>query len=290
MSSEPLCFNEKLDGINFCSVFNSLNASEKAMLANLGTIETVEKGSILFSFESTGDSFFLVLSGHLKGRLNTNERKKFKRGQLFGEVGVFDGNHRTGIIRAAEKSKVLRFDSKIISEPGYFEPSVRLNIILCLVKSMVSYLYDAQQSVLDLIKKGENETVEFKENIHEKNYSEILKSIISMSNHKGGTVLIGVKDDKTIVGTDFDMDKLMKDIEAFAQSKIGNVLLSIVHISFENIQDKKVLRIDCDISDKVIFWNQDGKGDVLFVRGNSVNRRLHTVREIANYLQKRQRS
>ncbi|MCK4797399.1 MAG: ATP-binding protein, partial [Spirochaetes bacterium] len=58
------------------------------------------------------------------------------------------------------------------------------------------------ESILDLIKNDENHIVEFKnsEYIKGKKNSELAKSMASFSNHKGGVILIGVNDDKTIEG------------------------------------------------------------------------------------------
>lgn len=59
----------------------------------------------------------------------------------------------------------------------------------------------------DLIRQGENTQVEFKKTIT--NLHKIAKTISSMANTLGGTILIGVDDNGTIVGTDAEEDRYM---------------------------------------------------------------------------------
>ncbi|HNQ12507.1 MAG TPA: ATP-binding protein, partial [Bacteroidia bacterium] len=52
--------------------------------------------------------------------------------------------------------------------------------------------------ITKLIQNGENETLDFKQEISDS--IRIAKTIVSFANHKGGTLLIGVKDDGHIKG------------------------------------------------------------------------------------------
>ena len=66
--------------------------------------------------------------------------------------------------------------------------------------------------IMDLIKKGEGETVEFKEQIPKT--VELAKVLVALANKEGGTVLIGVSDNGTVVGTSFNdkMNRLISDV------------------------------------------------------------------------------
>jgi predicted HTH transcriptional regulator len=54
-------------------------------------------------------------------------------------------------------------------------------------------------SIYDLIKGGESEQVDFKQTI---SAIKIARTLVAFANTKGGRILIGVKDDKTITGID----------------------------------------------------------------------------------------
>ena len=52
--------------------------------------------------------------------------------------------------------------------------------------------------LLEKIKKGENKTLEFKEKLPSN--ESIVKTVISFSNTSGGQLIIGVNDDREIIG------------------------------------------------------------------------------------------
>jgi predicted HTH transcriptional regulator len=61
----------------------------------------------------------------------------------------------------------------------------------------------------NLILQGENETLDFKKEITSVN--KIAKTIVSFANHKGGIILVGVNDDKTISGIKTEEEKFMME-------------------------------------------------------------------------------
>ncbi|MEO5572407.1 MAG: ATP-binding protein [Bacteroidia bacterium] len=59
----------------------------------------------------------------------------------------------------------------------------------------------------ELIDGGENEVLDFKKEIT--STTKIAKTIVSFANHKGGIILVGVNDDKTIYGINSEEEKHM---------------------------------------------------------------------------------
>jgi predicted HTH transcriptional regulator len=66
--------------------------------------------------------------------------------------------------------------------------------------------------ILQLIAKGESEILDFKKTIS--SAAKIAKTLSAFSNHKGGTLLIGVNDNKTISGVRSEDEKYMLDMAA----------------------------------------------------------------------------
>lgn len=64
----------------------------------------------------------------------------------------------------------------------------------------------------ELIFKGENEEVDFKQTISDP--YKIAKTISSFANTKGGKILVGVRDDKTITGADPEEEKYLLETAA----------------------------------------------------------------------------
>lgn len=66
--------------------------------------------------------------------------------------------------------------------------------------------------VIQLISKGEGAQLDFKKTIS--SASKIAKTMVAFANHKGGTLLIGVNDNKTIAGVKSEDEKYMLDLAA----------------------------------------------------------------------------
>jgi len=70
----------------------------------------------------------------------------------------------------------------------------------------------APHPLLLRIANGENEVLDFKKTISSS--SKIAKTISAFANHKGGTLLVGVNDNKTISGVRTDEEKYMLELAA----------------------------------------------------------------------------
>lgn len=89
-----------------------------------------------------------------------------------------------------------------------------------------------------LIKGGESETLDFKQTITS---SKIARTLVAFANTKGGTILIGVSDDKRILGIDADEELFVIEqaAEKYCTPKIAfnyevyeedNKTILIIHI------------------------------------------------------------
>lgn len=63
-----------------------------------------------------------------------------------------------------------------------------------------------------LIDEGENEKLDFKKEIS--SAKKIAKTLVSFANHKGGTILVGINDDKTLHGVHAEEEKHMLTLAA----------------------------------------------------------------------------
>lgn len=136
-------------------------------------------------------------------------------------------------------------------------------------------------SELDVIRSkisgGENERVEFKEsliwshfqNIRDGNIIEkVLKEIAAFMNSKlGGSIILGVKDDRSIIGLekDYELANSQKaDCDGFdlylsdiIKAKLGPNAINLYHLKHFNIDEKNVCEIQIDHSTKPIFFNAE---------------------------------
>lgn len=125
---------------------------------------------------------------------------------------------------------------------------------------------DSPEEVLELIKKGESEKVEFKStlrtNLHtneidRKMELSALKTIAAFLNTEGGTLLIGVSDPGNILGIERDHfisnDKFNLHFTNLVKEHIGNEYLPYLHSELILLENKNILKVDCMKSEKPVF-------------------------------------
>lgn len=130
----------------------------------------------------------------------------------------------------------------------------------------------------DLIGAGESDAIEFKStlrtNLHtgEKDVrmeSAALKSIAGFLNTAGGTLVIGVSDDGSPVGTDGDGfssdDKMALHLIDLLKTRLGGQHAINIHPRFDDYQGVRVLMVDCERSKSPVFV-KDGQTERFFVR------------------------
>lgn len=69
----------------------------------------------------------------------------------------------------------------------------------------------------DLLLRGEDDMLDFKQTISDA--GKIAKTMVAFANHKGGTLLIGVRDNKTIAGVQSEDEKYMIGLAAAFHSR-----------------------------------------------------------------------
>lgn len=166
---------------------------------------------------------------------------------------------------------------------------------------------DADEDILEstkkLIKGGESTHTEFKStlrvNLHTGNPDvkmehSCLKTIAGFMNTNGGTLLIGVADDKELLGLDTDfnsfgnkpdlLDEFQKHLDNQIEKYLGNAAYSLLELSFPLIEDKTICRIDVKFKrNGPIYLKSNGKED-LFIRRSASTKALN-LSEINSYIE-----
>jgi len=156
--------------------------------------------------------------------------------------------------------------------------------------------------LLDLIKKGENEQLEFKASLRydyhqiktNKNLEDVIvKSIAGFLNSKGGTLLIGVNADGEILGLANDYWSFgFKTKNGFEQrlmliisNAFGKDICSKIHVTFYEIRDKEICSILIDRSKRPVYFKENNQ-TIFFLRTGNVTNPLSTS-ETVEYLELR---
>ena len=157
-------------------------------------------------------------------------------------------------------------------------------------------------SVMDLIADGESNMVEFKSTARWNSHTGakdpklehvIVKTVTGFMNAEGGTLLIGVADDGTIVGVEQDystMSKANRDgFELFLSGLLGPSIsgpaLTLIKTSFESVKGLDVCRVAVAASAKPVFSRAPGSGEAhteFWVRQGNLTAQLHGA-EMVDY-------
>ncbi len=120
--------------------------------------------------------------------------------------------------------------------------------------------------IINLIKQGEHQTLDFKHSITDS--KKIARAMVAFANTLGGTLLIGVKDNGSIIGVDSEEEYYM--IEAAAQMYCKPELP--FKVSKWNINGKTVLEVVINPTKNRPIKAPDKNGDFrAFVRINDEN-------------------
>lgn len=285
---------QMMNALARCPEFDVFDETEKLMLLKLAETEEFAEGNQVFSMDHGGEQFYIVIYGKFSLRLKSNDYKQCKVGDIFGEIAVFSKRHRLGTVLALEPSKLIVFNSEKFFNPEFLPPAFILKLIKALTNKMISYFYQEELlSSAEMITRGENECREFKESTSKVLKESIVRTLSAFMNLNGGTIFVGVKNDGTIKGVRGDLadfDKYQLDIRSLIRLRLGTYFNEIVYFATENINGKKIIRIDCDASKSPVFFKKSNNKEELeefVVRTGAANTHLKKGSEIIKYYQRR---
>ncbi len=125
--------------------------------------------------------------------------------------------------------------------------------------------------IKSMISKGEGPKIEFKSslrtNLHTNSFDKniensILKTLVAYLNTDGGILIVGVSDNKEIIGLEKDSfvsdDKLKLHLNNMIKNSIGAQFMHFVNYDLLDIDGKKILKIECMPSNKRVFLKDNG--------------------------------
>ena len=157
------------------------------------------------------------------------------------------------------------------------------------------------EAVKQMILRGESDLLEFKSTIRTnlragKPGKEIelawLKSVVAFCNTEGGTILIGVNDGGEILGLEADGfqndDKCLLHIQNLIGEHVGIEYLSYVRFRLLEIENKKILVVQCIPLKRIMLLKSSGK-EQFYVRSgpSSIELPMSKVLEYVNDRNKR---
>jgi hypothetical protein len=229
---------------------------------------------------------------------------------LAQEVGL--GSHHNGITDEVERAKLrAELDGMIahlynLTETEFTHILSTFPIVPEPTKQAALQAYRAliplpgDQAIAALVAQGESATLEFKSTArwdlkeHKKNPAleqVILKTIAAFLNTEGGTLLIGVADDGTVLGLTHDYQTLQKKnrdgfelwlTDFLLKNNLGQDLALFLQITFHDLDNQDICRIITKPAPRPIYV-KDNQDDHLYIRSGNSTRKL-TVKEAINHV------
>ncbi len=280
-----------------CPELKGFSTEDLQGLSKVARLVDYQAGHEVFSIEQKGESFYIVHFGRLILYLARKEPKEYIKGQLFGEIAIFNKTSRLGTIRATEPSQLIVFDKAETFDSDMLPDSLKMKLSWALTQKIITYLVaDESANSKRIIDKGESDMVEFKESIDKYHRDKIIQTLSAFMNLNGGTVFCGVDDEGKIIGleaTTSDIDNFKRSITSAVQRNLGSFFATQLSFDIEEIEGNMIFRIDTPPAKSPVFYRDvDKKGneqEVFYIRTGSANIRIKKSSEIIKYVEDRYR-
>lgn len=280
-----------LEKCQHTKLLKNLNEEARQHLYKVAKIVEYEPQQVVFYSSATENEFYIVDEGELELNLNSGKEKRYEKGNLFGEISVINNSPRMGTMTALTKCSLIKFDGKLLSSEQLIPSRIQLQIFRQLADYVVSYLdSEFNFATKKIIRKGEGINVEFKGAMSKAGKQKIVETICAFLNTRGGTILIGVEDDSTVIGlndkTERDIDQYKLNLSHMVRDKVGAMFTSYIQFNIEKYDEKILLRINCAPSKQPAILEDKGE-QLFFIRSGPSNIKAPSIKEILRYYDER---
>jgi predicted HTH transcriptional regulator len=167
-----------------------------------------------------------------------------------------------------------------------------------LIKNSNSEKEKTEDKLEKLIEKGESNKIEFKSTLRWNIYAErmdkniehsVLKTIAAFLNTDGGSLIIGIDDEKKALGLEMDKfenhDAMLLHLMNIVKDRIGAKFTRFFDINIEKYKGKEVLYLDCRPG-LVPAYVKHNNQEKFYIRTGPSTTEL-SVSEIHEYIQQR---
>ncbi|HTT89525.1 MAG TPA: Crp/Fnr family transcriptional regulator [Acidimicrobiales bacterium] len=125
---------EDLSPLSGSELFSSLGAESLARVAAKATTMRLERNDILFSEGDGADELFVVLAGRIAIAKKSPDGREslvalMERGDVFGEMPLFDGQPRSALARALERSELARVPFDVVRTELDARPALLWDVV-----------------------------------------------------------------------------------------------------------------------------------------------------------------
>lgn len=201
------------------SLFSDLPEADRNAIAELATMRSFPRNTIIISEGDDSDSMYVVLSGKVKVYLSDDEGKEIiinilKEGDYFGELALLDESPRSASVMTLEDSKLAVLSKTAFEECLKTNPEIALEVI----KGLSARLRNLTDNVKSLALMDV--------------YGRVARTLLEMSENQGGVQVINQRltqrDIASMVGASREMvSRILKDLSIGGYITIENKTITI---------------------------------------------------------------
>ncbi|MDH5326629.1 MAG: Crp/Fnr family transcriptional regulator [Gammaproteobacteria bacterium] len=201
------------------SLFSGLPEADRNAIAELATIRSFPRNTIIISEGDDSDSMYVVLSGKVKVYLSDDEGKEIiinilKDGDYFGELALLDESPRSASVMTQEDSKLAVLSKTAFEDCLKTNPGIALEVI----KGLSARLRNLTDNVKSLALMDV--------------YGRVARTLLDMSETHDGVQVITQKltqrDIASMVGASREMvSRILKDLSIGGYITIENKTITI---------------------------------------------------------------
>jgi len=263
------------------------NKPNSIYLPKIGTSPVVSK---LSDLKIKQQNYFQIV---LDEKIVKNEYLEL----FFRSASIPNFEEQKMLITTAKKLAHLRekvdiFDKEIALNPKSAQSiQDKLNNMLLALDELTE-----AEKIRAIVRTGESKTIEFKQTFSvdvktdkKEKYIEkaVLKTLVAFLNTDGGILLVGVSDDKNIIGIQREIQKYYKSDDKFLlhlknliKSSIGENFYPFIDYRFVDIESCKILQIECQPSNAPCYF----ESKEFYVRTNPATDKLEGPKMV-DYIQ-----
>jgi diguanylate cyclase (GGDEF)-like protein len=142
-------------------IFRDLNQDELRAVSRLLSTMTVEKGETVFAEGDPGFDLYIVESGLFEASVRTEDDTeftvaRFRPGDFFGEMAIFEDAPRSATCRSRERSSVLALSKASFFRLVESRPSTAIKIMDAMLRVITNRLQTTSSLVSDMVQWGES--------------------------------------------------------------------------------------------------------------------------------------
>jgi CRP/FNR family transcriptional regulator, cyclic AMP receptor protein len=120
-----------------CELFAGLNGETLASIARASDARAFERGDLVFRQDDSADELYIVDSGRFAIATRSPDGREtmlalMERGDLFGEMSLFDGQRRSADARALDRSSLIAVPFGPVQDAFRHEPDHLWNVVALL--------------------------------------------------------------------------------------------------------------------------------------------------------------